>query len=315
MPVVSAFSAPASICNRAFRLKLPREPALARGHRIGGRDEPCARAAVGNRSNGFNTLPVVMTIGPGGHRDLAGLDLGAHPALGQLGAGVAGHGFDLGRDLGYKVDALGIGVGIRGRGVEAVDVGQQNEAIGGNHRGDTGGQAVVVAVADLGSRHSVVFVDDGNGLQGKKRLQGVARIEIAATLLRVAEGQEDLGDGQSPLAPELLVGVGETDLPDRGRGLALLQRERTFGQPELWRPSAMEPEETSTTSLPALARPATSSISDVSHACLSAPFDRSARSAEPILTTTRRATAHSGRATGPISAAALFVKDMGKVDC
>ena len=49
-------------------------------------------------------------VGPGGQRDLAGLDLGAHAALGQLGAGVARHGLDLGRDLGYKVDALGIGV-------------------------------------------------------------------------------------------------------------------------------------------------------------------------------------------------------------
>ena len=76
----------------------------------------------------------------------------------------------------------------------------------------------------------------GIALQGKQRLHGVARIEIAATLLRVAERQEDLGDGQSPLAPELLVGVGETDLPDRGRGLALLQRERTFGQPEFVAP-------------------------------------------------------------------------------
>ena len=77
----------------------------------------------------------------------------------------------------------------------------------------------------------------------------------------------------------------------------------------------MEPEETSTTSLPRLGEAGDVVQQGVSHACLSAPFDRSASSAEPILTTMRRAAAHSGRATGPISAAALFVKDMGKVDC
>ena len=73
----------------------------------------------------------------------------------------------------YKVDALGTALAFRGRGVEAVDVGQQHQAIGAHHRGDAGGQAVVVAVADLGGRHRVVLVDDGDRLQGKQRVDGV----------------------------------------------------------------------------------------------------------------------------------------------
>jgi hypothetical protein len=57
----------------------------------------------------------------------------------------------------------------------------------------------------------------------------------------------------------------------------------------------MEPEDTSTTSLPDLASAATSSISEFSQSVLSVPVARSARSAEPIFTTIRLARSHSGR--------------------
>ena len=48
-------------------------------------------------------------VGAGGQRDLAGLDLGDHAAARQLGAGAAGHGLDLGRDLAHLSEALGAG--------------------------------------------------------------------------------------------------------------------------------------------------------------------------------------------------------------
>ena len=44
--------------------------------------------------------------------------------------------------------------------VEPVDVGEQHQAVGADHRGDARGEPVVVAVADLVGRHRVVLVDD-----------------------------------------------------------------------------------------------------------------------------------------------------------
>ena len=48
----------------------------------------------------------------------------------------------------------------RRRRVEPVDVGEQHQQIGADHGRDAGGQAVVVAVADLAGRDGVVLVDD-----------------------------------------------------------------------------------------------------------------------------------------------------------
>ncbi len=120
---------------------------------------------------------------------------------------------------------------MRGRrGVEAVDVGQQHEAVGGDHGGDARRQPVVVAVADLGRRDRVVLVDHGNGLEIEQRLDGVTRVEVAAALLGVAERQQDLR-GYEPAGPrQLLVGMRQADLPDGGGGLALLQLQRALGQ-------------------------------------------------------------------------------------
>ena len=53
----------------------------------------------------------------------------------------------------------------RGGGVEPVDVGEQHQQIGADHGGDAGGEAVVVAIADLAGRDRVVLVDDGHGAQ------------------------------------------------------------------------------------------------------------------------------------------------------
>ena len=177
----------------ALRLELPGDPALARRHRIGVGEEPGARRALADRAQRVEHLAAGdHHVRAGAERDLRRLDLGAHAALRQLGAGVAGHGLDLRRDGGDDVEARRIGVGVGRRRVEPVDVGQQHEAIGRHHGGDARRQAVVVAVADLGRRHRVVLVDDRHGLEVEQRLDGVARVEIAAALLGVAERQQDL---------------------------------------------------------------------------------------------------------------------------
>ena len=166
----------------------------------------------------------------GGKRDLGRLELGPHAALRQLGPGVARHRLDLRRDGGDDVEALGRARAARGCGVEAVDVGEQHEAVGRHHGGDARRQAVVVAVADLRRRHGVVLVDDRDRLQVEQRLDGMARVEVAAPLLGVAERQQDLRGEEAAGARELLVGMREADLADGGGGLALLQLQRALGQ-------------------------------------------------------------------------------------
>ena len=75
-------------------------------------------------------------------------------------ARAAGHAFDLGRDVQDAIDELRAGVGVRVRGVQAVHVRQQQQAVRARHLRDARGQPVVVAVADLGGRYGVVLVDD-----------------------------------------------------------------------------------------------------------------------------------------------------------
>ena len=60
------------------------------------------------------------------------------------------------------------------------------------------------------------------------------------------------------------------------------------GRPSTVRPSAMAPDETTSTSTPRACSSAMSSASAASQAWLSRPFARSTRSAEPTLRTTRR---------------------------
>src|SRR5690606_34071992 len=66
--------------------------------------------------------------------------------------------------------------------------------------------------------------------------QGVERgagIEVAATLLTVLQGQQQLRHGHALFLEQVLVGMGEADLADRRRGLLVLQRQRTTCQAEL----------------------------------------------------------------------------------
>src|SRR5215470_3406339 len=64
------------------------------------------------------------------------------------------------------------------------------------------------------------------------------------------------------------------------------------------RPSAMAPDDTTSTSRPSPCRPARSSVSDVSHASLSAPARESTSSEEPTLTTMRRKSVRRGVVMG-----------------
>ncbi len=86
--------------------------------------------------------------------------LGGHAAGTHVGGRAARHRLDLGRDAGHSGMNSRLRVARRIGGVEAVDVGQQHQAVGARHLRDARGQPVVVAVADLGGGHGVVLVDD-----------------------------------------------------------------------------------------------------------------------------------------------------------
>ena len=94
-----------------------------------------------------------------GQAHLGRRQLGHHAALAIAGGRLAGHGLDLGRDLGDLGDDGGVlmvaGIG----GIEAVDVRQQNQGVGADHRRHPGRQAVVVAETDFVGGDRVVFVD------------------------------------------------------------------------------------------------------------------------------------------------------------
>ncbi len=118
---------------------------------------------------------------------------------------------------------VGVRVGRRRGRVEAVDVGQEDEQVGAHHGGDAGGEAVVVAVADLVGGDGVVLVDDRDRAELQQRGDGRAGVEVAAALLGVAEGEQDLPGGEAVALQRLRLGAGERDLADRGGGLALLE--------------------------------------------------------------------------------------------
>ena len=112
-------------------------------------------------------------------------------------------------------------------------------------------EAVVVAVADLGGRDRVVLVDDRDRAEAQQRRERVAGVQVAAPLLGVAEREQHLRDREAALLEHFLPGVREADLADGRRGLLLLElRACRAPRPSSRRPSAMAPEDTSTTSWP-----------------------------------------------------------------
>ena len=116
-----------------------------------------------------------------------------------------------------------VGIAARVGGVEAVDVGEEDQGLGRGHHGDPGREPVIVAEADLARGHGVVLVDDRDHAQAQQGLQRGAGVEIAAAGLGVVQRDQHLADAQAAAAEALLIGVGEDDLAHRGRRLLLLQ--------------------------------------------------------------------------------------------
>ena len=135
--------------------------------------------------------------------------------------------------------ASGFEVGI-GR-VQAVNVGEQHQAIGARHLRHARGQPIVVAVADLGRGNRVVLVDDRDRAETQQRRERIARIQVTPPHFGIAERQQHLCNREVMLLEHFLPRVREANLPDRGRGLAFLQLEFPGSQAELTAPERDRP--------------------------------------------------------------------------
>ncbi len=145
----------------AARLERAGDPFLARGDRIGRRQEPGAGRAVGDRAQADASRG--RRRSPYGCRRWwrscrlrswcacrrARSRLPAAPAMASISR----------RDARHHGNVLGARALARRLVVEPVDVGEQHQEIGAHHGGDAGGEPVVVAVADLGGGDGVVLVD------------------------------------------------------------------------------------------------------------------------------------------------------------
>ena len=119
-----------------------------------------------------------------------------------------------------------LGVG----GVEAIDIGQQDQLIGPHRHRDLCGQAIIVAKSDLVGGHGVVFIHDGNDTQRQKRCQRGARVQIAAAVFGIFQRHQHLRGLEAVGHQDFLVGAGQADLADRRRCLRLFQRQGSIGQ-------------------------------------------------------------------------------------
>ena len=110
-------------------------------------------------------------------------------------AGAAGHGEELGRQRFHVEDRLRPGLRPRVGGVEAVDVGGDEQGVGIHQRGHDRGEVVVVAQLELVDGDRVVLVDHRQRTERQQFLQRRARIEVATPVAQVVVGQQDLRDG------------------------------------------------------------------------------------------------------------------------
>ena len=101
-------------------------------------------------------------------------------------------------------------------GVEAVDVGGNEQRVRVDQRGDHGGEVVVVAELQFVHGDGVVLVDHRQRAQRQQFLQRGTRIEVAAAVAQVVMGQQDLRHGT---VEEALPQPDQLRLPQRRQGL------------------------------------------------------------------------------------------------
>ena len=166
--------------------------------------------------------------GGGGH--LGGDDLRAHAARAERRGRVADlHIVERGEvvDLGHDVR---IWVQPRVSGEQPVDVGHQDQLVGGDQHGDLGGEEVVVAEGDLVGGGRVVLVDHRQHAPLEQRAERLARVEVVRARAHVEERQQHLRAGHLAFAQQLVVDPVQLALADGAGSLKRADRGRALGQ-------------------------------------------------------------------------------------
>ncbi len=143
---------------------------------------------------------------------------------------------DLGDDVGVRVQP-------RVGGVEPVDVGHQDQLVGGDEHRDLGGEEVVVAEGDLVGGGGVVLVDHRQHAPLEQRAERLAGVEVVRARAHVEERQQHLRAGDAALAQQLVVdpvqlaladGAGRLQRADRGRALGQVHHSASRARSRRW---------------------------------------------------------------------------------
>ena len=134
------------------------------------------------------------------------------------------------REVGHLGDQLGGRVDARVGGVEAVDVGQQDQQPGVEQDRHLGGEEVVVAEGDLVGGGGVVLVDHRHHAPLDQPPQRLARVQVVGAGGDVGGGQQHLRRPRAAPGQPALVGAEEVALADRRGTLQLVHRPRAHRQ-------------------------------------------------------------------------------------
>ena len=129
-----------------------------------------------------------------------------------------------GGEVGDLLDQPRVGTQARIGGEEAVDVGQQDQLVGGDQDRDLGGEEVVVAEGDLIGGGGVVLVDHRQHPPVEQRRKRLASVQVVRAGGHVEERQQHLRAGHAALAQQLVVDAVQLALADRAGGLQLADR-------------------------------------------------------------------------------------------
>ena len=257
LPPASAAAAPASTNTAPLSSSEPPIQILRAAIGFDGVRNHVHRPPSATRAMGCSTRPSAMTMcAPAAVAIRAASILVRMPPRDSSDAAAARHRLDLRRhalDNG-KEPRVGV-VGRRGV-VEAGDVGQQDQQVRARHGGDARGEPVVVAIADLAGGDRVVLVDDRNRAHRHEATQRRAGVEISTPLLGVLQGQEHLaGDDRMFLQrPRPFARQARSARPRRTPGCPRASS-APFGRPAMVRPSAIAPDDTTSTLAPPAMQP------------------------------------------------------------
>ena len=128
---------------------------------------------------------------------LAAASLEAMPPLPRSVPGRPGHRLEVVVDLDDLLDQRGGLVEPGVGGEEPRRVGEEHQQVGADQVGDEGGQAVVVAEADLVVGDGVVLVDDRHHPEVEQAPQGLAGVEVLGAVDEVVGGEQHLAGHQA----------------------------------------------------------------------------------------------------------------------